>query len=55
MADRWADLAVASANLGLNYGPGWEDTYFEAYGIAPDEGRLAYYRALWDAGDAPSA
>lgn len=55
VADRWADLAVASANLTLNYGPGWEATFFEAYGIAPDARLLAYYRALWDAGGAPSA
>ncbi|MDR2255009.1 MAG: aminoglycoside 3'-phosphotransferase [Arthrobacter sp.] len=55
VADRWADLAVASANLERNYGPGWEPAFFAAYGVTPDAQRLAYYRALWDAGDPPSA
>jgi len=27
VADRWADLAVASMNLDYNYGPGWEDEF----------------------------
>jgi kanamycin kinase len=50
VADRWADLAVASASLGWNYGDGYEDAFFDAYGIAPDPGRIAYYRLLWDLG-----
>ena len=49
VADRWADLAVASLSLDWNYGPGWQPTFFAAYGVEPDEPRLAYYRALWDA------
>jgi kanamycin kinase len=49
LADRWADLAVASMNLGDNFGPGWEGEFFAAYGIARDEDRIRYYRALWDA------
>lgn len=49
VADRWADLAVASMSLGWNYGPGWEDELFAAYGIRPDAERIAFYRALWDA------
>lgn len=49
VADRWADLAVASMSLEWNYGPGWEELFFTAYGIAPDPGRIAYYRALWNA------
>lgn len=48
-ADRWADLAVASMSLGWNYGDGWEDVFFEAYGIDPDPERIAFYRALWNA------
>lgn len=48
-ADRWADLAVGTMSLGWNYGDGWEDEYFDAYGIDPDPGRIAYYRALWNA------
>lgn len=45
-ADRWADLAVGVWSLDFNYGPGWEDVYFAAYGIAPDPERLAFYRLL---------
>lgn len=49
LADRWADLAVGSMSLGWNYGPGWEATYFEAYGVAPDPDRIDFYRRLWNA------
>ncbi|GAA4267329.1 aminoglycoside 3'-phosphotransferase [Frondihabitans peucedani] len=48
-ADRWADLAIGTMSLGWNYGDGWEGEYFDAYGIDPDPGRIAYYRALWNA------
>ncbi|MCI2237667.1 aminoglycoside 3'-phosphotransferase [Paenibacillus sp. TRM 82003] len=50
VADRWADLAVATMSLGWNYGPGWEDVFLDAYGVEPDPVRTAYYRGLWDAG-----
>ncbi|WP_309126863.1 aminoglycoside 3'-phosphotransferase [Microbacterium sp.] len=49
VADRWADIAVASMSTEWNYGPGWEDTLIDAYGVAPDRERLAYYRDLWNA------
>jgi len=49
-ADRWADLAVASWSLSWNYGDGWEDLFFDTYGISPDPVRIAYYRLLWDFG-----
>ncbi|MFJ1756667.1 aminoglycoside 3'-phosphotransferase [Kitasatospora sp. NPDC088134] len=48
VADRWADLAVASWSTVWNYGPGWERPLLEAYGVEPDGERLAYYRLLWD-------
>ncbi len=48
-ADRWADIAVASMSTEWNYGPGFEDILIEAYGVAPDRERLAYYRDLWNA------
>ncbi|HVX43951.1 MAG TPA: aminoglycoside 3'-phosphotransferase [Mycobacteriales bacterium] len=48
VADRWADLAVATWSTEWNYGPGWEDTLLRAYGIAADPVRIAYYRKLWD-------
>ncbi|GEL94560.1 aminoglycoside 3'-phosphotransferase [Cellulomonas composti] len=49
VADRWADLAIATWSTVWNYGPGHEDALLDAYGIAPDDVRTAYYRALWDA------
>ncbi|MDR6866866.1 kanamycin kinase [Microbacterium resistens] len=49
VADRWADLAVASMSTEWNFGPGWEDALIEAYGLEPDRERLAYYRDLWNA------
>lgn len=51
VADRWADLAIATWSTEWNYGPGWEDALLHAYGIAPDPPRSAFYRALWDLGD----
>ena len=50
VADRWADLAIASWSLGWNFGPGWEDRFWSAYGIEPDPDRIAYYRLLWELG-----
>jgi len=49
VADRWADLAIAMLNVASNYGPRWEHTVLDAYGITPDPVRIAYYRDLWDA------
>jgi kanamycin kinase len=49
VADRWADLAVATWSTVWNYGPGWEDALLEGYGIEPDPVRTDFYRALWDA------
>lgn len=50
VADRWADLAVATWSSAWNYGPGWEGALLAAYGVAPDAVRTAYYRLLWDLG-----
>lgn len=47
-ADRWADIAVATYATTWNYGPGWEQPLLDAYGIAEDVERTAYYRLLWD-------
>lgn len=48
VADRWADLAVAAMSLGWNFGPGWEATFHDAYGIEPDADRIAYHQLLWN-------
>jgi kanamycin kinase len=52
VADRWADLAVATLSLGWNY-PGrvWDAAFFTAYGVEPDPARIDYYRRLWQASD----
>jgi kanamycin kinase len=48
VGDRWADLAVASLSLDWNFGGGHQGELFDAYGIAADEERIRYYRALWE-------
>ncbi|MFI6424672.1 phosphotransferase [Promicromonospora sp. NPDC050880] len=50
VADRWADLAVATYSLGWNYGPGYDHLVYEGYGIDEDPERVAWYRMLWDLG-----
>ena len=50
VADRWADLAVATWSAEWNYGPGWEGLLLDAYGIARDDRRIGYYRLLWNLG-----
>lgn len=58
IADRWADLAVATLSLGWNYpdypGPDRDADFFAAYGVEPDPQRLGYYRQLWRAEDGDS-
>ena len=49
IADRWADIAIGAWSTEWNYGPGYDRLYYEAYGVDPDEERIAFYRALWDA------
>jgi kanamycin kinase len=50
VADRWADLAVATWSVAWNYGPQWEDLLLSVYGVDPDPDRTRYYRLLWDLG-----
>lgn len=53
VADRWADLAIATYSLAWNYVPptgvDLEAELLDAYGIDRDDDRIHYYRALWDA------
>ena len=44
VADRWADLAVATWSAEWNYGPDWEGLLLDSYGIAPDDRHTRYYR-----------
>ena len=52
LADRWADLAIASMSLDWNYptdGPdGFAEILFDASGVTADTERIAYYRRSWD-------
>jgi kanamycin kinase len=50
IADRWADLAIATWSTEWNYGPGWDRPLLDAYGVPPDTERTRYYRLLWDLG-----
>lgn len=50
VADRWADLAVATWSTQWNYGRGWDQRLLDAYGIELDQERTHYYRLLWDLG-----
>ncbi len=48
LADRWWDLAVAMWSVTWNLGPGWEDTFLDAYGVKRDQERIRYFRLLYD-------
>jgi kanamycin kinase len=48
VADRWCDLAVAAWSVTWNAGPGWEELFFESYGVEPDHDRIRCYRLLYD-------
>jgi kanamycin kinase len=47
VADRWADLAVATLSLSWNYRGCWEEELFDAYGVDSDAARIEQ-RRLWD-------
>jgi kanamycin kinase len=47
VADRWADLAVATWSTQWNWGREWERPLLDAYGVEPDPDRIEYYRLLW--------
>ncbi|OBI77565.1 phosphotransferase [Mycobacterium sp. E740] len=58
VADRWADLAIATMSLDWNFptdGPGgFQELLLDAYGVTADVDRIAYYRRAWDE-EGPSA
>ncbi len=39
VADRWADLAVATWSTEWNYGPGWQELLVDTYGVDADPER----------------
>ncbi|WUI03815.1 aminoglycoside 3'-phosphotransferase [Spirillospora sp. NBC_00431] len=50
VADRWADLAIATRSmideLNPQYGAWAADRFLERYGVAPDPAKLTFYRLL---------
>lgn len=46
VADVWADLAAAVWSVDFNFGPGWRETYLEAYGIELDQDALDFHLEL---------
>lgn len=50
VADRWADLAIASYSISwqVNFARSYDELFFATYGVEPDEKRLKFYRRLWD-------
>ena len=41
-------IAVGAWSVTWNIGPGWEDLFYESYGVAPDPDRITFYRLLYD-------
>jgi len=55
VADRWADLAIATMSLDWNFpGARGEAVLLAAYGVAPDAERIAFYRRRWNDDDSAS-
>jgi len=46
VADRHQDLALAARSIAYNFGDAFVAPFFDAYGIVPDPGRLAFYTLL---------
>ena len=47
IADRYQDLALCTRSLTYNFGPGWEELFWQSYGLTqPDIAKLAFYRLL---------
>ena len=48
IADRWWDVTLGAWSTTWNVGPGYEDRFYEAYGVERDDDRIAFYRLLYD-------
>jgi kanamycin kinase len=48
VADRWWDVAIGAWSTTWNIGQGWEELFYESYGIEPDARRIRFYRLLYD-------
>jgi aminoglycoside phosphotransferase len=47
LADRWWDVAVGAWSVTWNLGPGYEELFYEAYGVQRDPEREEFYRLLY--------
>src|SRR5262249_27114957 len=48
VADCWWDIAVGAWSTTWNVGPGYEDLFYDAYGVERDDDRITFYRLLYD-------
>jgi len=48
VADRWWDIAIGAWSTTWNIGPGYEELFYESYGIEPDARRIRFSRLLYD-------
>jgi aminoglycoside phosphotransferase len=47
IADRYQDLALHTRSIAYNFGPGWEQHFYDAYGLdAVDQKHVEFYRLL---------
>lgn len=46
VSDRYQDLALAARSIERNLGVAWVAPFFEQYGVAPDQQRIAFYCLL---------
>ncbi|MFJ2479805.1 APH(3')-II family aminoglycoside O-phosphotransferase [Pseudomonas sp. NPDC087598] len=46
VSDRYQDLALAAHSITDNLGEQWLPVFFEAYGVEPDQQRIAFYQLL---------
>ncbi|BDX29758.1 putative phosphotransferase [Mycobacterium antarcticum] len=47
VADRWADLAIATSSIEAHFGPGFDAEFYDEYEIDSDDDRVDYYRQCW--------
>jgi kanamycin kinase len=48
VADRCWDVVVGAWSVTWNLGAGWEDLFYDSYGLRPDARAIAFYRLLYD-------